>query len=175
MTRICPKCSYARQASDSAPEWQCPSCHIAYAKFGEAAPSVIVTQSTASSRYRDAPRFSALRWILVAASIGLGIWVAKPFETRGEAGPIAAAPLSRPTVVLYSTEWCGYCDAARKFFDKNGIQYTDMDIEKTTSGYEEHKRLGGKGVPLLVIGDEVIHGYSEQTMRHTLGPWLKGS
>ncbi|GAA5314979.1 MAG: hypothetical protein AseanaTS_01830 [Candidatus Pelagadaptatus aseana] len=30
----CPKCEYARLKSDSAPEWQCPNCHIAYNKFG---------------------------------------------------------------------------------------------------------------------------------------------
>jgi hypothetical protein len=30
---VCPKCSYARKASDTAPAWQCPSCGIAYKKF----------------------------------------------------------------------------------------------------------------------------------------------
>ena len=29
----CPKCSYKRQPSDTTPDWQCPSCGIAYAKF----------------------------------------------------------------------------------------------------------------------------------------------
>jgi len=29
----CPKCAYVRAASDTAPEWQCPKCGIAYAKF----------------------------------------------------------------------------------------------------------------------------------------------
>lgn len=29
----CPKCSYLRTEADIAPEWQCPSCGIAYAKF----------------------------------------------------------------------------------------------------------------------------------------------
>jgi hypothetical protein len=29
----CPKCQYKRKESDSNPEWQCPSCGIAYAKF----------------------------------------------------------------------------------------------------------------------------------------------
>lgn len=32
---VCPKCSYARQPSDSAPAWQCPSCGIAYAKYAQ--------------------------------------------------------------------------------------------------------------------------------------------
>jgi small basic protein/ribosomal protein L37AE/L43A len=28
----CPKCSYLRKPSDEAPDWQCPSCGVAYAK-----------------------------------------------------------------------------------------------------------------------------------------------
>ena len=28
----CPKCSYLRKPTDEAPDWQCPSCGVAYAK-----------------------------------------------------------------------------------------------------------------------------------------------
>ena len=28
----CPKCSYVRKSTDDAPEWQCPTCKVAYAK-----------------------------------------------------------------------------------------------------------------------------------------------
>ncbi len=28
----CPKCSYERRPQDDAPDWQCPSCKVAYAK-----------------------------------------------------------------------------------------------------------------------------------------------
>ena len=31
-TQACPNCSYQRKATDAAPDWQCPSCGIAYAK-----------------------------------------------------------------------------------------------------------------------------------------------
>ena len=32
--KACPKCSYTRTAKDAAvPDWQCPKCGIAYAKF----------------------------------------------------------------------------------------------------------------------------------------------
>ena len=43
MSQVCPKCSYARKPADaSVPDWQCPSCGIAYAKFtaAKAAPAV---------------------------------------------------------------------------------------------------------------------------------------
>lgn len=32
--QACPKCGYVRKPTDTAPEWQCPSCLIVYAKFG---------------------------------------------------------------------------------------------------------------------------------------------
>ena len=38
--KSCPKCAYVRVASDANPEWQCPRCHIAYAKFRPGAPAL---------------------------------------------------------------------------------------------------------------------------------------
>lgn len=32
----CPKCGYERQPMDDAPDWQCPSCKVAYAKVLQA-------------------------------------------------------------------------------------------------------------------------------------------
>jgi glutaredoxin len=54
MIRNCPKCGYTRKASDSAvPDWQCPSCGIAYAKYLEQ------TQVNASAPPSRAPLISA--------------------------------------------------------------------------------------------------------------------
>lgn len=39
MAMTCPKCRYVRTAADSGvPDWQCPSCGIAYAKFADGGP-----------------------------------------------------------------------------------------------------------------------------------------
>ena len=37
--KSCPKCGHVRAAGEAAPEWQCPKCGIAYAKYG--APSAV--------------------------------------------------------------------------------------------------------------------------------------
>jgi glutaredoxin len=76
-------------------------------------------------------------------------------------------------VVLYGASWCGYCAAARRLFEQNGIQYVEWDVEKTTEGREGHRKLGGGGVPVIVVGDEVIHGYNEGALRSMLAPWMK--
>ncbi|MFT3930852.1 MAG: glutaredoxin family protein [Spongiibacteraceae bacterium] len=71
--------------------------------------------------------------------------------------------------VLYATEWCGYCKRTRKFFTENNIAYREYDIEKSAEGSAQYNQLGGNGVPVVIIGDQVIHGYDEQTMREALG------
>jgi uncharacterized membrane protein YhaH (DUF805 family)/ribosomal protein L37AE/L43A len=45
---ICPKCQYKRTAADQCPEWQCPSCGVAYSKA--AAPSAAVALKVNSVR-----------------------------------------------------------------------------------------------------------------------------
>lgn len=35
-TRICPKCRHLRQPNETAPDWQCPACGVAYAKADSA-------------------------------------------------------------------------------------------------------------------------------------------
>lgn len=81
------------------------------------------------------------------------------------------APIKVPAgfqAVLYTTEWCGYCARTRKFFQENNIAFREYDIEKSTEGHTQYERLGGNGVPVVVIADQVIHGYDEETLREAL-------
>ncbi len=71
--------------------------------------------------------------------------------------------------VLYATEWCGYCARTRKFFQENAITFREYDIEKSTEGHAQYEKLGGNGVPVVVIADQVIHGYDEHALREALG------
>jgi len=70
--------------------------------------------------------------------------------------------------VLYATEWCGYCAKTRAFFKENNIAFREYDIEKSDDGKAQYDRLGGNGVPVVMIADEVIHGFDEAAMRSAL-------
>lgn len=61
--------------------------------------------------------------------------------------------------ILYSTDWCGYCKKTRALLAENNIDYVEYDIEKSAEGAEQHKRLGGNGVPVMLINGKVIKGY----------------
>lgn len=77
-------------------------------------------------------------------------------ERRGTA---AAANQS---VVMYSTSWCGYCKKAREYFQQKGIAFAEHDIERSPAANAEFKQLGGSGVPLILVGKQVMKGFSEQ-------------
>mgnify|MGYP003866345113 CR=1 FL=1 len=63
-------------------------------------------------------------------------------------------------VILYATDWCGYCAKARKLLSENKIKYFEYDIEKSQEGRDQYERLGGKGIPVLLIKGEVVKGYN---------------
>jgi glutaredoxin len=171
MTQICPKCNYVRKPTDEAPEWQCPSCQIAYVKASSDSSNAAHARITPIA-IRQTPSSGNIKWIVIAVVLGAGLWIIKPAHHHHKAHVMSAAAAAQPAVILYGTTWCGYCAAARTFFKENDIKFTDMDVESSSQAYEEHKKLGGNGVPLIVIGDEVINGYSEEHMRQLLGPWL---
>ncbi|MEO8717509.1 MAG: glutaredoxin domain-containing protein [Burkholderiales bacterium] len=68
---------------------------------------------------------------------------------------------STPPVVMYATSWCPYCAKARAYFARSGIAYVEHDVEKSANASAEFKRLGGRGVPLIVVGREQMDGFSE--------------
>ncbi len=72
------------------------------------------------------------------------------------------------TVVMYSTSWCGYCRKARNYFNDNRVHFAEYDIEKSRKGFEEHKALGGGGIPVVVIDGQVIRGYNPSKMTRLL-------
>lgn len=68
-------------------------------------------------------------------------------------------------VILYATQWCGYCAKTRVLLDEEGIAYREVDIEKSPAGQAEFQALGGRGVPLLDVRGTLIHGYDPRAMR----------
>jgi glutaredoxin len=81
----------------------------------------------------------------------------------------ATQPASaKAPVKMYATDWCGYCRQARQYFARNGIAYTELDIEKSQAAMAEYKSLGGRGVPVILVGSARMNGYSEQQLAQLL-------
>lgn len=66
-------------------------------------------------------------------------------------------------VVMYSASWCTVCKKAGRYFRKKGISFVEYDIEKSEKGMREYNRLGARGVPVILVGDKRLNGFSEET------------
>lgn len=63
-------------------------------------------------------------------------------------------------VTVYSAAWCAFCHAAKDYFDKLGVAYTDKDVEASTQNLNEAVTKSGQtGIPVIDIDGEIIVGF----------------
>jgi len=82
------------------------------------------------------------------------------------------APATTPAeqVVMYSTAWCGYCKKARNYFRANNIPFTEYDIEKDATAKQAYDRIGARGVPVILVGQRRMNGFSEAGFQQIYQP-----
>ncbi|RRV08352.1 glutaredoxin family protein [Pseudomonas sp. v388] len=73
-----------------------------------------------------------------------------------------AQSYSQAKVVMYATEWCGYCKQTRRFLDSQGIPFKEYDIEKSEEGRKAYEALGGRGIPLIDVNGTLIRGFAPE-------------
>jgi glutaredoxin len=94
-------------------------------------------------------------------------------EDREESG----GPDDPPIVILYATQWCKACKAARQYLVSNRIPFTRKDIEKDPSAarelQEKASRFGipADRVPILDVRGRLLVGYDETRMDGYLADW----
>jgi glutaredoxin 3 len=73
------------------------------------------------------------------------------------------------TVSIYSTPTCVYCNAAKDYFKANNVAYTEFNV---ASDLERRKEMidktGQMGVPVIMIGDEVVVGFDQDKVAELL-------
>ncbi len=62
-------------------------------------------------------------------------------------------------IAIYTTAWCPYCARLRASLSGSGIPYVEYDVETSLQGQLGFWTLRGRGVPVSVVGPEVIYGY----------------
>lgn len=70
-------------------------------------------------------------------------------------------------VVLYATPNCGYCKQARAHMQSRNIAYLEKDILSNAQAESEWRALGGRGVPLTIMGSHKLMGFSAASFDKT--------
>jgi len=66
------------------------------------------------------------------------------------------------TVVMYSTEQCPFCLAARMLLKKKGVSFEDILVSENAELRTRMEQLSGRRtVPQIFINDEPIGGFDE--------------
>jgi glutaredoxin len=78
------------------------------------------------------------------------------------ASPVGTSASRR--VRLLSTTWCGYCKRAAAFLRARGTPFEELDVEKSIQGKREYDVLGGRGVPIIMVGDRRMDGYDQTAL-----------
>ena len=79
----------------------------------------------------------------------------------------SAASTSNQTaakVRVYGATWCGYCKRAKAYLQARGTPFEDIDVERSAQGKAEFRALGGRGVPVILVGNQRMDGYREETL-----------
>ena len=71
-------------------------------------------------------------------------------------------------ITIYTTQWCPYCKALRNTLNQYKIPFTEHDTEKSIQGVLGFWALRARGVPVSVIGEEIIYGYDGQKITDAL-------
>ena len=85
-----------------------------------------------------------------------------------EAGPAVLGGASKAEkqeapkvkVVMYMTDWCGYCRKARELLQSLNVDLVEYNVEKNREKAAEFKAKGGRGVPLIDVDGTRDQGYN---------------
>ncbi|MDY0048539.1 MAG: glutaredoxin domain-containing protein [Thauera propionica] len=67
---------------------------------------------------------------------------------------------SNGDAILYTRTGCGYCVQAVRHLQATGASYVEKNVQTNPIANSEFRRIGARGVPVLVAGDEVVEGFS---------------
>ena len=78
-------------------------------------------------------------------------------------------------VIVYSTKNCPYCRMAKAFLEKHGIPYEEIDAGADYGAAKKMTELSGqRGVPVIIVDNEVIIGFDSQRLNDLFGEAIPG-
>lgn len=91
----------------------------------------------------------------------------KSYRGSPEISAVPAESVSAQ-VTMFTTSWCGYCKRARAYLNKMGIPFVEYDVERNEIGKREYKKLNGRGVPVILVGNQRMNGFSAPSLEKLL-------
>lgn len=101
--------------------------------------------------------FKTIALLTVIALVAAGGYHQQRQEDRS-----AAASAQASGIEIYSASYCTTCAAAKAYMKRQGIGYTEYDVEKDIERRKEFYARGGKGIPLIFVRGESMEGFEPE-------------
>jgi glutaredoxin-like YruB-family protein len=73
-------------------------------------------------------------------------------------------------IKVYSTDSCPWCHKAKDWLKENNIEFEDINVgEDQEAAKEMAEKSGQRGVPVIMVDDEIIIGFNEEKLKELLG------
>ena len=110
--------------------------------------------------------------LILSSGLGAGYlvvnipkWLKSPYV---EGNYAAYYPNAQTKVVVYGTSTCPYCLKTREFLQAKNITFVDHDVQKSDRAQKELAQLGSQTVPVILIGDRQIRGFTQAALESAL-------
>lgn len=100
-------------------------------------------------------------WDRLAGAVSNPVVITDANDPRSSTG--------KDKVVMLAAEWCGYCRRQQADFARAGVRYTVLDVD-TPAGDLAMQALAARGIPVTVIGQDVVRGYNPEALNKRLTP-----
>lgn len=114
----------------------------------------------------------AAQYAILAALFALGVamWGSVAGDWRKREQHDVRRTNAEHDVVLFVTDWCGYCKRLRAWLDASGVPHRALDVEKSEAASYGQDAVVGRyaGVPTIVIGTDVYQGLRTDELRARL-------
>ena len=70
--------------------------------------------------------------------------------------------MNKPRITVYTSNFCGYCVASKRLLERFQIPYEEIDLSADPAQRMELvQRTGHRTVPIILLDDELVGGYTE--------------
>lgn len=77
--------------------------------------------------------------------------------------------MAEKNVKMYTTPTCPWCRMAKEYLVGKGIQFTDFNVAEDRGKLQEMVQLTGqRGVPVIVIDNDIIVGFDKNKIEKDL-------
>lgn len=77
--------------------------------------------------------------------------------------------MSKIAVTVYTKSNCVQCDQTKKQFDKNGIEYSEVNLEENLDKLEEFKSRGLMAAPIVTTDIKEWSGFRPDKITGLIG------